>query len=319
MEQIINLIQTRGDLIFYGAIFVSVVFVTFAVTSLTTTWADVRRRAVTSTRGEFGASSRSVHKVIDRKTTTGMLQGLLPGDEDKKSELMRFLNGAGYYGNRALAIFQLIRVLSAITFGLATAILYGRLFPNSSFIFAVVVSIALTLVGYIVPKSIVSLRRDKLMEEHRQGFPDFLDLLVICVEAGIGVDSAIERVSVDLSRGYPSLSRNLGFMSLELRAGKSTREALENLATRLGIEEARSFATLIQQSEVLGTSLVQSLRVYSDEMRAKRLARAEEKAHSLPVKLVLPLALFIFPVILGVTLMPVAMKLYKALGIGVGS
>ena len=99
------------------------------------------------------------------------------------------------------------------------------------------------------------------------------------------------------------------------RAGKTTREALDNLAIRLGIDEGRSFARLIQQSEELGSSLIQSLRVYSNEMRAKRLARAEEKAHSLPVKLVLPLALFIFPVILGITLMPVAMKLYKALGI----
>ena len=98
-------------------------------------------------------------------------------------------------------------------------------------------------------------------------------------------------------------------------AGKSTREALENLGIRLGIPEAKSFSTLIQQSEELGSSLVQSLRVYSDEMRAKRLSRAEEKAQSLPVKLVLPLAVFIFPVILGVTLMPVAIKLFRALGI----
>jgi tight adherence protein C len=125
----------------------------------------------------------------------------------------------------------------------------------------------------------------------------------------------MERISRDLARDYPSLARNLGFMSLELRAGKSTREALENLAMRLGIPEAKSFATLIQQSEELGSSLVQSLRVYSDEMRQKRLARAEEKAHALPVKLVVPLALFIFPVILGVTLMPVALKLFRALGI----
>ena len=104
-------------------------------------------------------------------------------------------------------------------------------------------------------------------------------------------------------------------MSLELRAGRSTREALENLSGRLGIDEARLFATLIQQSEELGSSMVQSLRVYSDEMRAKRLSRAEEKAHALPVKLILPLALFIFPVILGITLMPVAIKLFQALKI----
>ena len=171
------------------------------------------------------------------------------------------------------------------------------------------------LLGYMIPRIFVSMGRDKLLEEHRQGFPDFMDLLVICVEAGIGIDSAMERVGRDLARSYPSLSRNIGFMSLELRAGRSTREALENLGWRLGIDEARSFTTLIQQSEELGTSLVQSLRVYADDMRAKRLSRAEEKAHALPVKLVLPLALFIFPVILGITLMPVAIKVYQALKI----
>jgi tight adherence protein C len=100
-------------------------------------------------------------------------------------------------------------------------------------------------------------------------------------------------------------------MTMEIRAGKSTKDALETLGKRLGIDEARSFATLIRQSEELGTSLVQSLRVYSDEMRLKRLTRAEEKAHALPVKLVIPLGIFIFPVIMGVTMLPVALRLIK--------
>jgi tight adherence protein C len=104
-------------------------------------------------------------------------------------------------------------------------------------------------------------------------------------------------------------------MNLELRAGRPLREALANLGDRLGIDEARSFATLLQQSEELGSSLVQSLRIYSDEMRAKRLARAEEKAHGLPAKLVLPLGLCVFPVILAITLLPVVLRIYKALGI----
>jgi tight adherence protein C len=125
----------------------------------------------------------------------------------------------------------------------------------------------------------------------------------------------MDRISRDLARDYPSLARNLSFMSLEMRAGKSTRECLDNLGIRLGIPEAKSFATLLRQSEELGTSLVQSLRVYSEEMRQKRLARAEEKASSLPAKLVLPLGFFIFPVVLGVTLLPVVIKLFGALGI----
>jgi tight adherence protein C len=101
-------------------------------------------------------------------------------------------------------------------------------------------------------------------------------------------------------------------LNLELRAGRSLPDALERFADYLGIEEARSFATLIQQSQELGTSLIEALRVYSDEMRDKRLARAEEKAHALPAKLVLPLGFCIFPVMLVVTMMPVILRIFKA-------
>ena len=315
MDQIISLIVTRGDIVFYGTVFASVVLVTFAIANMTSTWSDVRRRTLAAASGHDASALGLPDNLINSGPSGGMLDGLMPTNEARKTELTRFLNTSGYYGRRAVVKFQLVRLISAIGFGFVTALLYGRLYPNHPFMFALGASILMTLLGYMLPRTIVSLGRDRLFEEHRQGFPDFLDLLVICAEAGIGIDSAIERVGRDLSRSYPSLSRNLRFMSLELRAGRSTREALENLSGRLGIEEVRSFATLIQQSEELGSSLVQSLRVYSDEMRAKRLSRAEEKAQSLPVKLVLPLALFIFPVILGITLMPVAIKLFQALKI----
>ncbi|MGH6906643.1 MAG: type II secretion system F family protein [Aestuariivirga sp.] len=315
MDEIVTLILTRGDVIFYGTVFASVVLVTFAIANMTSSWSDVRRRTVAAAHGHDTSASELPFGLVDGGLSGGMFAGLMPTDEARKTELTRFLNTSGYYGNGAVIKFQLLRLGAAIGFGMITAMFYGRLYPNHPYMFAVGASLFMTLLGYMLPRTIVSLGRDKLFEEHRQGFPDFLDLLVICVEAGVGIDSAIERVGRDLSRSYPSLSRNLRFMSLELRAGRSTREALENLSGRLGIEEARSFAMLIQQSEELGSSLVQSLRVYSDEMRAKRLSRAEEKAHSLPVKLVLPLALFIFPVILGITLMPVAMKLFQALKI----
>ncbi len=314
MEQLTRIIFERGDMIFYVTVFASVVMVTIAIANMTASWSDVRRRTVAAA-GDQSASEGLPSELLTNRSKSGMLAGLMPTSEVKKGELTRFVNTSGYYGPNAVLKFQLVRVITAVAFGLLTASFYGRIYPKHPFIFAVGASLFMTLLGYMFPRTIVSLGRDKLFEEHRQGFPDFLDLLVICVEAGIGIDAAIERVGRDLARDYPSLSRNLGFMSLELRAGRSTREALENLGERLGIEEAKSFATLIQQSEELGTSLVQSLRVYSDEMRHKRLSRAEEKAHSLPVKLVLPLALFIFPVILGITLMPVAIKLFQALKI----
>ena len=314
MEQLLRGLASRGDLIFQVTVFVCAVLVVFAIANMTVSWRDVRRRTVAASDGHVN-SPNLPSNLIETRTNSGVLAGLMPTDEARKSELSRFMNSSGYYGANAVVVFQLTRIISAILFGVLTATTYGRIYPKHPFIYAVAASLVMTLLGYMVPRIFVSMGRDKLLEEHRQGFPDFMDLLVICVEAGIGIDSAMERVGRDLARSYPSLSRNLGFMSLELRAGRSTREALENLGWRLGIDEARSFTTLIQQSEELGTSLVQSLRVYADDMRAKRLSRAEEKAHALPVKLVLPLALFIFPVILGITLMPVAIKVYQALKI----
>ncbi len=313
MGELSSLLADRGEIVIFAAIFTAVALVTFAMARMTASWSDVRRRAVAGAAGTKlqGAAPASIF----HGSQPDFLKGLVPTDEAKKSDLTKFLNSAGYYGRGALVWFQAMRIAAAIGLGMATALLYGRVFPQHPFAVTALVSVVMTFFGYMLPRSVVSVRRDGLFEEHRQGFPDFLDLLVICVEAGIGVDAAMERISRDLARDYPSLARNLGFMSLELRAGKSTREALENLGMRLGIPEARSFATLIQQSEELGSSLVQSLRVYSDEMRQKRLARAEEKAHALPAKMVVPLALFIFPVILGVTLMPVALKLFRALGI----
>lgn len=313
VQELLSGLASRGDIAFYIAVFLSVVLGTYVIANLTGSWLDVRRRAVSG--GRIAAEWDQPPEVLTGARSGGFLDRLLPANEADKTELRRFLNLAGYYGRRTPAIYQLVRILAALGLGLISAAGYGKLFPNHPFWVVTGASMLLAALGYYLPRSMVSLRRDKLCEEHRQGFPDFLDLLVICVEAGIGVDSAIERVGKDLTRSFPSLAQNLRFMSLELRAGRSTRGALDNLSQRLGIEEARSFATLIQQSEELGSSLVQSLRVYAEEMRAKRLARAEEKAHGLPAKLVIPLGLFIFPVILGVTMMPVALKVFKALGI----
>jgi tight adherence protein C len=313
VQELLSGILARGDIAFYIAVFLSVVLATFVIASLTGSWLDVRRRAVSG--GRLAGAWDAPPEILSGARSGGFLDGLLPANEEDKSELRRFLNLAGYYGRRTPAIYQLVRIVAALGLGLVSALGYGQLFPNQPFWVITGVSMLLAVLGYYLPRSLVSLRRDKLCEEHRQGFPDFLDLLVICVEAGIGVDSAVDRVSKDLTLNFPSLARNLQFMSLESRAGRSTREALSNLAQRLGIEEAKSFATLVQQSEELGSSLVQSLRVYAEEMRAKRLARAEEKAHGLPAKLVIPLGFFIFPVILGVTMMPVALKVFKALGI----
>jgi len=148
------------------------------------------------------------------------------------------------------------------------------------------------------------------MDEHRSGFPDFLDLMVVCADSGLSMEASLERVGRELGDTYPSLCANIHMTNLEIRAGKTMTDALEHFGDRLGLEEARAFATLIQQSAELGSSITDALRVYSDDMRHKRLSRAEEKAYSLPAKLALPMMICIFPVIFVVILLPVAVRLY---------
>jgi tight adherence protein C len=147
------------------------------------------------------------------------------------------------------------------------------------------------------------------MREYRNGFPDFMDLMIVCSDAGMSMEAGIERVSKELRMTYPSLAENLQLVSLELRAGRSLDDALKALSDRLSLDEVRSFATLLQQSKELGTSLSGALRVFSDEMRHKRMLLAEEKAHALPAKMSVPVTVCILPVVLMIAIIPVIVQM----------
>ena len=147
------------------------------------------------------------------------------------------------------------------------------------------------------------------MIEYRNGFPDFMDLMIVCSDAGMSMEAGIERVSRELVATYPSLSENLQLASIELRAGRGLEDALRSLGDRLSLDEVRSFATLLQQSKELGTSLSGALRVFSDEMRHKRMSLAEEKAHALPAKMSVPVTVCILPVVLMIAIIPIIVKI----------
>jgi tight adherence protein C len=144
------------------------------------------------------------------------------------------------------------------------------------------------------------------------GFPDALDMLLVCVEAGASFAAALQRVSQDVGRSHPVLGEELGLISAGLNAGQSREDALRQFAERAGTEDVSSFVTIMVQSEAFGTSVADSLRVQAAEMRAKRLLRAEEMANKLPVKLTFPMSAMIFPTLLIIILMPVLMRIYDA-------
>ena len=247
------------------------------------------------------ASRKAAQKLIDYTT-----RHYASGDPGDKRQLRQRLLQAGFLDPRAVAFFFIARlaaaaVLAVLAFLFLPFVMSG---DGAEWMGAWIAGLA----GYFAPNFYINRRIASRTTEHRAGFPDFMDLLVVCADAGLSMEAALDRVGRELSDSYPSLSANVYMTTLEMRAGRTLSEALEHFGDRLGLEEARSFATLLQQSEELGSSLTEALRVYSDDMRHKRMSRAEEKAYSLPARLSVPLMICIFPVILIVIMLPVYVR-----------
>ncbi|HEY7243277.1 MAG TPA: type II secretion system F family protein [Xanthobacteraceae bacterium] len=255
----------------------------------------------------LGASSfKAVRRVLDYAAKH---YAVSEKDKGEMKALRRRLIQAGILDPRAVAYFFLARAALAAAMALATFIFLPaivQLGPSMHWLAVIVGGIG----GYVAPSMYLDRQLARRRNEHRAGFPDFMDLLVVCADSGLSMEAALERVGPELGASHPSLCTNLHMTNLEIRAGRTMTEALDHLGDRLGLEEARSFATLIQQSAELGSSITDALRVYSDDMRHKRLSRAEEKAYSLPAKLAVPMMICIFPVLFVVILLPVIVRLY---------
>ena len=250
------------------------------------------------------SSAKALSKLIDYTT-----KHYSESNQENMKVLRRRLIQAGIYDPRGVAFFFIGRTALAIGLAAAIFIVVPLIKPiGGSFFWLMVV--AGGIAGYIGPSFYVDRRISARTLQHRSGFPDFMDLLVVCADSGLSMEASLERVGKELGQGYPSLSANIHLTNLEIRAGRPLKDALEHFADRLALEEARAFATLINQSIDLGSSITDAMRVYSDDMRHKRLSRAEEKAYALPAKLAVPMMVCIFPVLFVVILLPVIVRLH---------
>jgi tight adherence protein C len=234
-------------------------------------------------------------------------------DEGKATALRQRLVQAGYFAPSAITAFFSIRVILGIGLPLAFSLLSPLWSTNMETGQLIGIAVTLALLGTYAPNMWVTLRVRKRQLLAREGFPDALDMLLICVEAGLGLDAAIDRVGLEVNRAHPILAMQFAMLSAELRAGRRREDALRNLSERIGIDEVASLVTLLVQSEKLGTSLAQTLRVHADEMRAKRMLKAEEKAAMLPVLLSVPLVLCILPALLTVVMTPAIIRVIRQL------
>jgi tight adherence protein C len=234
-------------------------------------------------------------------------------DAARREKLRGDLLKAGYFGPHGFNYYVFARIACAVGFPLLAYILTQFFSAETSPLVKLSVVLLAVLIGFAGPDAYLSRRQRFLAGRYRRAFPDLLDLLVVCIDAGMTIEGAFNRVQAEIMKRCWELGKNIELMGAEMRAGRSTIEALDSLADRLNLDEAGSFVTMLRQSIELGSDTADALRVFSDEMREKRLLRAEETANKLSVKMVIPLGLFIFPVVLLVIMLPVIIKLMAVL------
>jgi tight adherence protein C len=253
-------------------------------------------------------------KALFLRITNSLGQLGRPKGEQGRSHIRRMFLKAGYREKNALVIFWGAKLLCAFMFTacfFAVRIFLIRNLPSAAI---VLIWVVLTIIGFYLPNLWLSLRISSRREQLLLGFPDALDLLVVCAEAGMGLDAAIKRVGDEVKLSSKVISDEFKVLNLELRAGKSRRDALKNLALRTGLDDINSLVTLLIQTDKFGTSVAQALRVHSESMRTKRAQRVEEMAAKLPVKLLFPMIFCIFPVLFLVTIGPALIQAFRAWG-----
>ena len=309
-----SLSRDSASLLMALLVFLAAGTMAFSVMAFARVRGSVKRRASRIVDDfEQGANPKRSLRYSSLKAVTQLLEYTTKhystSNDENMKVLRRRLIQAGIYDPRGVAFFFIGRTALAVGLGVIIFLLRPMLMSHGASFFWLIVIVG-GIAGYVGPSMYIDRRIAARKVEHRSGFPDFMDLLVVCADSGLSMEAALERVGRELGDSYPSLSANIHMTNLETRAGRPLKDALERFADRLALDEAHAFATLINQSIDLGSSITDALRVYSDDMRHKRLSRAEEKAYALPAKLTVPMMVCIFPVLFVVILLPVFVRLH---------
>jgi tight adherence protein C len=293
-----------GLVLFVSAAFASVAGITFTVGHLITSRNRLQRRlpaALALTPGD-GVGDLVGEPFKDDRFGIG---------QKLSKELRLKLVRAGYFSPSAVRFYIFARVGAVIAAPLLVLLGSALLMRDLSTFNFVLAAAAAVGIGVLGPDAYLSRRQSSQLAEYRLNFPDLLDLLTVCVTAGLTVEASFDRIRDRLSKRSRALGHNIALMGAEMRAGRSSVDALGAFADRLGLDEAASFVAVLRHSVELGGDVATTLREFSEDMRAKRMLMAEKKANELPVKMVVPLALGIFPVILMICLLPVILKLLR--------
>lgn len=317
MNQVLSLLSgTTGHYAILALVFLAVASVTAAIALIT-----MRPQAIGERLNRLlaapGAVIRGRSKLVQEEATglvariTKPLHKLsLPSEEAISKKVRLKLVQAGFRSNQAYRTFLAAKTVGTVL--LPTIYLLWEVFvsftPKS-----IMIAVVLAAVGYVLPDIFIAQLFQKRQQRIFKGVPDALDMMVVCVEAGLALDMTFKRVGEEIRSLSEDLSDEFLLTNLEVRAGKPREEALRNMALRTGVPEVQNLTTVLIQTSRFGTSLAQALRVHSESMRTKRRQMAEEIAAKAAVKLLIPLVLFIFPTIFVVLLGPAAIQIYRTL------
>lgn len=310
-----NLFHTNIEPIMYGSVFLFVVLTIGGITWwLMTGVSPVERRLREIAEGSK-LTSHVTH--TDGAFTVKWVEPLVklvePQEGWESSSLRRKLVRAGIRAPKAINYLVAAKIVAAFVLPLLILLPF-IINPTTTWTtqkIAALVSLA-AIVGLYLPDFVLARKAKARLLALQEGFPDALDMLVVCVEAGLGLDAAIQRVGKELQISHPKLSDEMKLVSLELRAGKGRADALRALAERTELDDVRALTSILIQAEHFGTSIAEALRSHSNEMRTLRIQRARERAAKLPVKLIFPIIFFIFPALFLVVLGPSVVRIFIA-------
>lgn len=298
--------QTLFILLTGGTVF----FLGFAITSLVAGSKDpLRRRLIAAIEQDGQLPTESRKPTRDLTAMINPVERyILPQDGKERAKIASTLVHAGYRSEKALPHFYALKTMLAIGLPLVV-FLATRWLPQWSLSMVAAAMLFAAFVGVSAPNYFLEKIKTNRLKKLRNGFPDALDLLVVCVEAGLGLGAAIDRVARDLEVSHTELAEELRLVNVEMRAGVDRPVALRNLADRSGLADIRGLVGLLVQTMRFGTSVADALRVYSEEFRDKRMQKAEEQAAKIGTKLIFPLVTCLFPAFFIVAVGPAALRM----------
>lgn len=292
-----------------GALFAGV-----ATTTGTALWwitdPQATRRRLSQVTGTTTAAAGGRHESVvgDAPSSAALrARSFVPKSPKAMNRVQRMMVSAGYHGDWPAIVFVAVQLVLPVAVFLLGLYLFGR--SSTVMIFSALAALAV----YFVPNFWLGRKIEQRRMQIRNGLPDAIDLLIVCIEAGSGIDQALARVGEELAIAYPALAREFEMIGSEMRAGKPRIEAFKNFAERTKVDDVRSLVAMMIQTDRFGTSLGQALRTHAEVSRTKRRQRAEEKAAKLGVKLLFPLVFCLFPAFYLVVLGPSLLRIFRQL------